>query len=271
VNLSAKNILLIEDNPGDAFILKKLLTESASESGKTPVSIKHVTLLSDALETLKHNNFEAVILDLTLPDSQGLDSVRKISSASPTTPIIILTGLDDTPTSLEALHQGAQDYLFKSELNVQNIPRSIRYAVERKRTELEKLKESLKTQGTSPALVSTVQSGDIVLNLLNQTLVLVENGTNQIVSLPPREFKLLLYLLKNEGHTVAREEILAHVWSEDDTKPNPRCIDTLVSSLKKKSKTIEARIESIYGAGYRFVKSDEKMNAQVNSRTQAGG
>lgn len=251
MKLESCTILLVEDNPGDAHLVKKLLHDGATAFGVSKINVVHVAQLSMALDSVSKNNFEAIILDLSLPDSHGLEAVTRLSVAAPTTPIIVFTGTEDSATSLQALHEGAQDYLLKNELDFKTITKAILFAIERKRTEIHRLEESLKSQVTA-AHLSKIKNGNIELNLLNQTMVVLGSENSQTISLPPREFKLLLYLLKNEGKVVAREEILAHVWNEEDSKPNPRCIDTLVSSLKKKSKVVEDRIESIYGAGYRI-------------------
>lgn len=264
MNSTTPRILLVEDNAGDAFLVRKLLTDSSSQFGLPSVTITHVSRIGDALDALGKNAYEAILLDLSLPDSQGIDSIRKVAQVAPRTAIIVLTGLDNIEASLAAVHEGAQDYLLKAELNSHSIVRALCFAMERKRLELERLAAQTKSQILDPAHVSSVESGNIRLNLLNQTLIVSDQNGSQNISLPPREFKLLLYFLKNEGRIVGRDEILAHVWSDDDAKPNPRCIDTLVSSLKKKSIVVENRIESIYGEGYRFVKDMGQSKDRLN-------
>jgi DNA-binding response OmpR family regulator len=248
-NLDLKKILLVEDNDGDAFLIKKILT-----SGELPdFQVEHVFNLASAIESLKGGIFYAIVLDLSLPDSQGLDTIRRISEYAAKIPLLVLTGLDDEATNIRALQEGAQDYLFKSEINSANLRRAIRYAVERSRTQESKLQASLQHKTPNSEALTFIQSGNIKLNLVNQTANVFYNNKHQTFDLPPREFKLLFFMMKNEAKPVTRVEILHHVWSDEGVKPNPRCIDTLVSSLKKKSECFEIRIKSIYGTGYKFI------------------
>ncbi len=124
-------ILLIEDNPGDYLILKKMLKETEYTTFKLTHSLK----LKDGLQILQNNKFDVIILDLNLPDSEGLDTFLQILSKHPELPIIILTGLSDEEMGVNAVKQGAQDYLVKGEFNGKLLARSINYAIERKRLE----------------------------------------------------------------------------------------------------------------------------------------
>ena len=119
-------ILLIEDNPGDARLIKEFL----GETGRA-FELDWVDSLSKGLKRL--DGKDAILLDLTLPDSIGLDTFRKIHFEAPALPIIVLTGNDDDALSSKALQEGAQDYLVKGQVSGQILARSIRYAIERKR------------------------------------------------------------------------------------------------------------------------------------------
>ena len=127
-------ILLIEDNPGDARLIKEFLGETS-----TVFELDWVESLSQGLDHLDGKN--AILLDLTLPDSHGLDTFKKIHSQAPALPIIVLTGNDDETLSSRALQEGAQDYLVKGQVDGQILARSIRYAIERKRID-----EALKSE-----------------------------------------------------------------------------------------------------------------------------
>ena len=136
------DVLLIEDNPGDARLIREVLDESA----RVEYQLQCADLLSTGLERLDKAGIDVVLLDLGLPDSQGLDTLSKVCAQAPEVPIVILTGLDDEINALQALRQGAQDYLVKGDVDSKMLWRAIRHAIERKRTEitLETSRESLR-------------------------------------------------------------------------------------------------------------------------------
>ena len=125
---SSLNILLVEDNPGDVYIIKDQLKNSQKN-----YIITHSSSLNDALKILSEKDFDAVLLDLGLPDSFGLETLERIKVSSVKSPIIVLTGLDDEDIALKSLKEGAQDYLVKGKLDAENIGRTIRYGIERKK------------------------------------------------------------------------------------------------------------------------------------------
>ncbi|MCU7924871.1 MAG: response regulator [Candidatus Thiodiazotropha sp. (ex Dulcina madagascariensis)] len=121
------NILLVEDNPGDARLIREYLTEAAEPIDKLVLAKR----LSEAIDALSAHAFDAVLLDLSLPDSKGLDTINRMRSSSPELAVIILTGNKDEQLALDAVHYGAQDYLIKDDINGNLLSRAIRYAVER--------------------------------------------------------------------------------------------------------------------------------------------
>jgi len=125
---SHTRILLIEDNPGDARMIRELLSEAHTVS----FEVELVERLSYGLEALLARRFDVVLLDLSLPDSSGLDTLAKTLSAAKQESIIILTGLDDEDVAVEAVRKGAQDYLVKGHIDENVLCRAIRYAMERK-------------------------------------------------------------------------------------------------------------------------------------------
>jgi len=124
-------ILLVEDNPGDARLLKEALREARGSW----IDLVHVGRLADGIERLQAGSIDLVLLDLSLPDAIGADTIAKTHAAAPGIPIVVLTGLDDDNTALEVMKRGAQDYLVKGQVDGQLLVRSIRYAIERKRAE----------------------------------------------------------------------------------------------------------------------------------------
>lgn len=129
-------LLLVEDNPADARLLQLILTETEER-----FHVTHAGQLSDALELLHAETYDAILLDLTLPDSYGMGTLEQVLLAAPRAPILVLTGLNDETLAVEAIRKGAQDYLVKTDVNGFLMVRAIRYARQRKRTE-ESLKEA---------------------------------------------------------------------------------------------------------------------------------
>jgi diguanylate cyclase (GGDEF)-like protein len=121
--------LLIEDNPGDVRMIREMLLEIE----RLPFETESIVKLSEGLKRLSEVKFDALLLDLGLPDSNGMETLVKVISQYPELPVIVLTGLADEQAGVRAVHQGAQDYLTKGEINSDLLIRSIRYAIERKR------------------------------------------------------------------------------------------------------------------------------------------
>ncbi|WP_202807370.1 hybrid sensor histidine kinase/response regulator [Synechocystis sp. PCC 7509] len=126
---TAIKVLLIEDNKAEARLLHEFLQASQSKQ----FSLVHVTRLKEALTQLEESCFDIILLDLTLPDSQGLDSLTPLKDLAPSLPIVVLTNTNDEELAIEAVRQGAQDYLVKRQVNnTEVLVRSLVYAIERK-------------------------------------------------------------------------------------------------------------------------------------------
>ncbi len=119
--------LLVEDNDGDVRIVKEVVAEAED----CRVELTHTSRLKDAVKRLRTERFDVLLLDLSLPDSQGLHTFDQAHEAAGSLPILVLTGLDDEVMALSALHRGAQDYLVKGQLDGNRLLRTIRYAVAR--------------------------------------------------------------------------------------------------------------------------------------------
>lgn len=137
-------VLLIEDNPADAGFIEAMLLAQAPG-----VKVATVDRLMPAQGLLKAQRADTVLLDLWLPDSQGLDTLDRIRDVAPQVPVVIITGHDDERTALRALQQGAQDYLVKGRQNQHDLWRAIRFAVERKRVERDLATAVLRNDMTS--------------------------------------------------------------------------------------------------------------------------
>jgi two-component system sensor histidine kinase/response regulator len=127
-------ILLIEDNVAEAELLQELLFGLEA----TVCRVVHHLRLADGEQTLRNGSFDIILLDLSLPDSQGLGSIALLMAIAPNTPIVVLTNTNDSETALEAVHQGAQDYLVKKNITLdqENLWRSLLYAIERKKNQV---------------------------------------------------------------------------------------------------------------------------------------
>jgi PAS domain S-box-containing protein len=156
-----RSILLIEDNPADARLMRNAL--EAHSAGQW--SVVCVERLSEALAQLKTNAYGVALLDLSLPDSEGFDTISRVQTQAPQVPIIVLTGHDDEEFAVRAVQAGAQDYLVKGQIVPSAFMRTIRYAIERHR-----LRQALSASETryrdlfenaSDALVSFTIEGQV--------------------------------------------------------------------------------------------------------------
>jgi signal transduction histidine kinase len=126
------HLLLIEDNPGDA----KLLREYLGEFKEAVSAVSVADTLEKGLVLLAEKDINAILLDLTLPDSHGLETVLHVCEQASQVPIIVLSGLADESMAVRALREGAQDYLIKDQIDANLLLRAIRYAIQRKGSEL---------------------------------------------------------------------------------------------------------------------------------------
>jgi DNA-binding NarL/FixJ family response regulator len=132
---SIRTLLIIEDNPGDVRLLREMLDENDSHRAE----LIHAGTMHEAMQHLAKNAVDIILLDLGLPDAQGLAAIKSIRAAAPQVPLVVLTGMDDELLAMRSLQEGAQDYLIKGQVETRGLLRALRYASERKR--LEKLKD----------------------------------------------------------------------------------------------------------------------------------
>jgi diguanylate cyclase (GGDEF)-like protein len=126
-------LVLVEDNPGDARLLRELLAEA---TGGLP-ALEHFERLDEALLRLVAPGVSCVLLDLKLPDARGLEALERVRKIAPDLPVVVVTGRTDQTLGVEAVHAGAQDYLVKGHLTAETVGRSVRFAIERKQTEVQ--------------------------------------------------------------------------------------------------------------------------------------
>ena len=124
-------VLLVEDNPADTRLLK----EYFGELRETPFLVSETDCISGAIDHVAKRHFDVILLDLSLPDSHGLETIHRMHTHAPGMALIVLTGVDDDELALGAMRHGAQDYLVKGKFDIQLLSRAIRYTIERKRSE----------------------------------------------------------------------------------------------------------------------------------------
>jgi len=130
VNELPLRVLIIEDNPGDIIIIRELLKVTGAK-----FILSNATSLKESLDLLKSNHYDVIILDLGLPDSMGIKTLKEFLNFEIIPPVVVMTGLDDEEIALASLREGAQDYLVKNRLDPENILKSIKYSIERKKLE----------------------------------------------------------------------------------------------------------------------------------------
>lgn len=206
-------VLFIEDNPADARLVKEELRSAGS---KTLIQLQWVDRLEEGQQRIAANHLDAVLLDLSLPDSQGPDTLQRVLSRAPDTPVIVMTGQEDEETAIKALQAGAQDYLIKGQFDGRLLTRVIQYAIERKQTEKD-LRESeerfrLIVQSAPSAMIVVDECCNITLANANAEN-LFGYSANELLGQPvellvPKHFR----------------EVLAHLHQNDLAQPFPIAI-----------------------------------------------
>ncbi|MBD3221012.1 response regulator [bacterium] len=168
------NILLIEDDPDDALLIRDGLTTPAGPGIEAQrVAVQHVTTLAAAVDRLSAEIFDAIILDLHLPDGAGVELVLQIKTLQPEAAIVVMTGMHDEMVGVEAVRAGAQDYVIKGFSAPRTLLRALRYSIERHRLhrELERRADELSTSearlrqiisSVADAIVITDPEGEVL-------------------------------------------------------------------------------------------------------------
>lgn len=120
-------ILLVEDNPGDA----RLVVEALKDSGEKHYEMSHVERFQDAVNKLNEEKFNLILLDLTLPDSQGVNTFSRMHTLFPKIPIVVLTGFDDETMAFDALQEGIEIYLIKDKVDSKLLMQALDYAIKK--------------------------------------------------------------------------------------------------------------------------------------------
>ncbi|MEI6807692.1 MAG: response regulator [bacterium] len=155
-------ILLIEDNPADAYLLQDILLPAAGG----PYELCRADRMATGLEQLSRGRFDAILLDLMLPDSHGIASLERVQKATNKIPIIVLTGIEDEQLAINAIRHGAQDYLVKGTVDGRTIAKAIRYAIDRQKAD-ENLRRSETAYAAARTAVDTVNAMEEGVMLIN--------------------------------------------------------------------------------------------------------
>ncbi|WP_066374861.1 MULTISPECIES: hybrid sensor histidine kinase/response regulator [unclassified Anabaena] len=195
-------ILLIEDNLAEARLLQEYLHQAESKQ----FSLVHVKRLGEALQELSHARYDVILLDLTLPDSQGLSSLSLLIAQDPSIPIVVLTNTNDEDLAIEAVRQGAQDYLVKRQVNVQVLVRALFYAIERKQAleTLRTLNKSLenRVEESTAELVKAQEINQFKSEFVSMLSHDIRNPLNTIM--------LVAGLLQDSGEKLSQERKRYH-------------------------------------------------------------
>lgn len=218
------NILLVEDDKRISDFLKKGLQESGFM-----VTLAETGVAARALIT--ENNWDIILMDIMLPDLDGVELTRLTRFKKKNTPIIMLSALGDPDDKVNALDSGADDYLVK--------PFHFKELLSR----INALTRRAKANYTPSGNIYTC--GEIEVNTDEHKITV--NG--QLAELSPREYKLLLYLIENRNKVVSRTAILNNVWGINYDN-NTNVVDVYISYLRNKMPLTVTTIQTIKGTGY---------------------
>jgi DNA-binding response OmpR family regulator len=214
-------VLIVEDEPGMASFIDKGL---ASRGYATKVSADGATATAIASD----EDFDLLILDLGLPDVDGLSVLREIRRRGERMPVIILTAREDTGDMVEGLDAGASDYVTK--------PFKLEELLARVRVQLRD------DRSAEPTLL---EAGGVTLDVRTRKAM----AGGKVVDLTAREFTMLETFIRHAGQVLSREQLLAHVWGYD-YDPGSNVVEVYVRYLRRKLG--EETIETVRGMGYRL-------------------
>jgi signal transduction histidine kinase len=210
-------VLLIEDNPADTRLIQEMIAEARNIP---KLELEHADRLSTGLKRLAKGGIDVVFLDLSLPDSQGLDTLIKLHEQASQLPIVVLTGLADQTLGVKAVQKGAQDYLVKGQVDSNLLVRALRYATERKRAE-EALIQSKRLRALGEMAAGVAHDFSNLLAIILGNAQLLERGMERYKAEEIKDrLKIIARTALEGGETVRRLQHFTRreVSSQDFTK-----------------------------------------------------
>jgi len=198
-------LLLFEDNPGDVRLIREMILMDATQK----IQLVHVDTLKKGLECLKEQTFDAILLDLNLPDSHGMDTLFKVSVAAPDIAIVVMTVNDDEEFGFSAVQMGAQDYLPKADVTSKLLMRALRYAIERYRIEMMIRKSELEYRSLIDDVFDTSMVAVMILSR-DHRVVWCNESTGDYFGIPRER------LIGKDGPSLIDEELKCIFADPDD-------------------------------------------------------
>jgi diguanylate cyclase (GGDEF)-like protein/PAS domain S-box-containing protein len=294
ITTSSTTVLVVEDNPRDARVLREMFSEQISQ-----VTYTDVECLADAERALAQGGIDVVLLDLGLPDAQGMEAIRRVQVIAPGVAIVVLTCVDSEAMAIQALQEGAQDYLVKGQIDTRGLLRSLRYAVERKFLRAALFNEEERAQVTlnciGEAVICTDNLGKVtllnvvaeamtgwsfkeakgrplgeilrVMNATSRLMVAVPTGA-MLVAKPCVNFCPNSLLIHRGGHETAIEESIAPIYDREGLQTGAVVVFRDVSEARKNAAqmTHTAEHDSLTGLPNRLLLYDRVNQAIAFAR-----
>lgn len=230
------HVLMIEDSLETQKILAKILTSIGAE-----VSV--ACSLEEARKKLAEFTPSMILLDICLPDGDGFHFCGEIVDKEETraVPFIFISGKEDVTTKVAAFSLGAEDYIVKP-FNVMELKARLDA----------RIKKITAQQNAKLAITK----GALRIDASKQRAWIKDGQSQTLISLTPREFKILFHLVQNEENVLSRDQLLEAVWGNDSSVFD-RTVDTHISAIRKKLGAFSTYIESVPGSGYRFTVAED--------------
>jgi DNA-binding response OmpR family regulator len=225
-----KNTLLLVEDSKEVYRMVDLAL-----SGPL-IEVDWCTTVKEAEEKIKKTTFDLVLLDIELPDGNGLELCSKIQAENHQTPIFILTSHDELSEKVLGFSAGADDYITKPFNSLE-----LKARIEAKLKKMAALKE----------VSDSFDWKELQINKTSQVVKILNGSTLEEIELTALEFKILTYFASKPGEVIDRDSMLNDIWGKD-VHVYSRSVDTHVSKLRKKLGPVSHIIESIHGTGYKF-------------------